>query len=106
MAYIYQVGFDIRPDQMTELEIGSSLERVLGYLRTLLPTEPGFITAQAMYSLDTPERVHLVFESIWEDWDLLHAHLESGLAEHKVLQEFEPHVTLQGLTSHVYAEVP
>lgn len=105
MAYIYQVAFDIKPDQMTELEIGSSLERVLGYLRTLLPAERGFETSRAMRSVGLPDRVHLVFESVWEEWEDVERHRESSLSEHKVLKEFEPLVSLEDLTSQIYQEV-
>lgn len=105
MAYIYQVAFDIKPDQMTELEIGSSLERVLGYLRTLLPAERGFITSRAMRSVGLRESVHLLFQSVWEEWEDVQRHRESSLSEDKVLKEFEPHVALEGLTSQIYQEV-
>jgi hypothetical protein len=105
MAYVYQVSFDIRPEQMSELQIGGSLERVLGYLRTLLPGEPGHITSRAFYSLDMPDRTHLIFQSIWEAWDDLEAHRSSSLAENKVLTEFQPHVALEDLVVHVYEEV-
>jgi hypothetical protein len=105
MAYIYQVSFDIRPEQMGELEIGASLERVLGYLRTLLPAETGFVTSRAMYSVDNVERTHLVFESVWENWGDLDDHRQSSLAEDKVLTEFKPHVALEDLSVHAYQEV-
>ena len=105
MAYAFQVDFDIRPDQMSELEVGASLERVLGYLRTLLPGEPGFVSARALYSLDIPGKTHLVFQSIWQTWEDLMVHQQSALAENKALIEFQPHVTLQDLTVHVYEEV-
>jgi hypothetical protein len=105
MAYVYQVSFDIRPDQMSELQIGASLERVLGYLRSLLPGQPGHITSRAMYSLDMPDRTHLVFQSVWEAWDDLKAHRQSSLAEDKVLTEFQPHVSLEDLVVHLYEEV-
>ena len=105
MAYVYQVSFDIRPDQMSELEIGASLERVLGYLRTLLPGQPGHITSRALYSLDVPDRTHLIFQSVWDTWDELEAHRGSSLAEEEVLTEFEPHVALEDLAVHVYEEV-
>jgi hypothetical protein len=105
MAYIYHVGFDIDADQMTELEIGSSLERVLGYLRTLLPAERGFITSRAMRSIGLPGRSHLVFQSVWEEWEDVERHRESSLAEDKVLKEFEPHVVLDDLTRQIYEEV-
>lgn len=105
MAYMYQIEFDIRPTQMSELQIGAALQRVLGYLRTLLPGQPGFMTARAMYSMDIPDRTHLLFESQWERWDDLISHRKSRLAEDKVLQEFQPHVKLEDLQAHTYAEV-
>jgi hypothetical protein len=105
MAYAYQVDFDIRPDQMNELEVGSSLERVLGYLRALLPGEPGFVSARALYSLDVPGKTHLVVQSIWQTWEDLVAHRQSALAENKALLEFQPHVTLQDLVVHAYEEI-
>ncbi|MFL7795172.1 MAG: hypothetical protein AB8I69_23735 [Anaerolineae bacterium] len=105
MAYIYQVGFDIRPDQMSELQVGASLERVLAYLRALLPGEVGYITARAMYSVDVPDRTHLIFESVWEGWDDLESHRRSSISEDKVLTEFKPHVELQDLTVRAYEEV-
>lgn len=105
MAYIYHVSFDIRPDQMTELEIGASLERVLAYLRSLLPSESGYVTSRAMHSVGLADRTHLVFQSVWQDWDDLERHRQSSLAEDKVLKEFEPHVALDDLTVRVYEEV-
>jgi hypothetical protein len=105
MAYIYHVGFDINADQMTELEIGSSLERVLGYLRALLPAERGFITSRAMRSIGLPGKSHLVFQSVWEEWEDVERHRQSSLAEDKVLKEFEPHVVLDDLTRQIYEEV-
>src|SRR5512137_2302002 len=98
MAYALQVEFDIRPDQMDELAVGASLERVLGFLRTLLPGEPGFVSARALYSLDIAGKTHLVLQSIWQTWADLVAHQQSGLAENKVLVEFQPHVTFSDLT--------
>lgn len=106
MAYVYQVTFNIDPEQMEQLEIGASLERVLGYLRTLLPSQIGFIAARAMVSLDMPDVRHLVFQSVWDTWDDVSAHRRSSLLEDKVLKEFEPHVPLEDLVSHIYEEVP
>lgn len=105
MAYIYQVSFDIRPDQMNQLEIGASLERVLSYLRALLPSMPGNVTSRAMYSLDIPGKTQLVFQSVWGTWDDLEAHRGSSLDEYKVLAEFQPHVSLEDLSVHIYEEV-
>jgi len=106
MAYTYQVSFEIEPDQMEQLQIGAALERVLGYLRTLLPNELGFNSARALFSLDIPGKTHLLVQSIWDEWEDLEAHRNSGLAEQKVLSEFEPHVALEDLKVHIYEEVP
>jgi hypothetical protein len=106
MAYIYQVTFKIEPQQMDELTMGHSLERVLGYLRTLLPSQMGFITSRAMYSLDFADKTHLIFQSVWETWDDVTAHRDSSLLEDKILKEFEPHVPLEDLNIHIYEEVP
>ena len=105
MAYVYQVSFDIRPEQMGQLEIGASLERVLAYLRALLPSEAGYITSRAMSSLDYPERTHVIVQSVWDSWEDLARHRRSSLAEDKVLSEFEPHVALGDLAVHAYEEV-
>jgi len=107
MAYIYSISFDIEPDKMDELQVGASLERTLGYLRTLLPSETGFITARAMYALDPDQNgeIDLIFQSVWNRWEDLKAHQASSLAEDKVLREFEPHVELQDLRVRIYEEV-
>ncbi len=74
MAYVYEVSFDIQADQMSQLEIGAPLERVIGYLRTLLPSEPGFVTSRAMYSIGVPDKTNLVIQSVWERWEDLENH--------------------------------
>jgi hypothetical protein len=105
MAYIYHIDFDIGADQMDQLEIGAALERVLGYLRILLPSEAGYVTARAMYSLDRGDMIQLVFQSVWETWEDLQKHRKSELSEDKVLTEFEPHVALEDLVVQIYEEV-
>lgn len=105
MAYTYHVSFEIGQEQMEQLHIGAALEKILGYLRTLLPNEPGFITARAMYSLDILSSTHIIVQSTWDQWGDLLAHQSSGLAEQKVLSEFKPHVKLDDLTVHTYEEV-
>ncbi len=105
MAYIYQVSFDIPIEQMDELKIGGALQRVLGYLKTMLPVDDGYTTARAMSSLDLTDRTHLVIESVWDQWEDLEAHRNSQLSENKILAEFEPHVELQNLTTHIFTEV-
>lgn len=105
MAYIYQVGFDVRPDQMSELEIGASIERVLGFLLTLLPNEEGYITARAMHSIDNGEAVTLVVESMWDNWEEFEKHANSAMVEDKVLLEFDPHIDRGSLRRRVYEEI-
>jgi heme-degrading monooxygenase HmoA len=106
MAYTYQVSFEIEHEQMDQLRIGAALEKILSYLRTLLPNQPGFISARAMFSIDIQDKTHLQVQSIWDEWEDLLAHQRSELAEQKVLAEFEPHVALEDLSVHVYEEVP
>ena len=105
MAYTYQVKFKIGDDRMELLRIGSDLEKVIGYLRTLLPNEPGFIYARGMYSLDIPGATHVVVQSTWDLWEDLQRHRESGMAEQKVLAEFDGQLSPDDLTVPVYEEV-
>jgi hypothetical protein len=105
VAYIYEVSFDINKNQMSQLEIGQPLERVLGYLRTLLPGEPGYVTSRAMYSMDDPDNTNLVVQSVWEMWDDLENHKNSSLAEQKALTEFAPHISQDALKVRIYEEV-
>lgn len=105
MPYIYEVTFTIRPDQMDGLKIGHSLERVLGYLRAVLPNEHGFMTSRALYSIDDPRATRIVFFSEWGDWEALERHRDSALLETKVLSEFDPHVRPEDMTARIYAEV-
>ena len=106
MAYVYQVSFAIRHEQMEQLRVGATLEKVLGYLKTLLPNEPGFITAHAFYSLNIAGKTQLVVQSLWDQWEDLQMHQQSELAEKKVLSEFKPHVAVENLSVHIYEEVP
>lgn len=105
MPYVYEVSFDIAPGEMEDLDVDSSLGRVLGYLRALLPNEHGFVRSHAMYSLDDPEHRRLVFRSEWGSWEALVKHRDSELMEAKVLEEFDPHVPAESITTRVYAEV-
>jgi hypothetical protein len=107
MAYIYSISFDIGPDQMSQLEIGASLERTLAYLRALLPSSEGFISARGMYAMTPGEdgEIDLMFNSLWDQWEDLDAHRKSSLAENKILLEFEPHVELDDLRVRIYEEI-
>jgi heme-degrading monooxygenase HmoA len=103
---MYQLHFSISPKDMDELELGAALERVVGYLKVLLPSVPGFVTARALFSVDSPERTDIVVQSLWETWDDLVRHRDSSLSEEKVLKEFERHLTIGDLTSRAYEEIP
>jgi hypothetical protein len=105
MAYIYEVSFDIGSNQLNALKIGASLERVLGYLRTLLPSEVGYITSRALYSLSSEEITHVVFMSEWEEWEDMDQHRQSPMLEDKIILEFDPHIQLEHLTERIYNEV-
>jgi hypothetical protein len=105
VPYIYEVSFDVKPEAARDLDIGTSLGRVLGYLRVLLPSEHGFVTQRAIYSVDDPARSRLVLMSEWGSWEALEAHRDSDLLETKVLEEFGPHVPREAMTARVYAEV-
>jgi heme-degrading monooxygenase HmoA len=90
---------------MSELEIGASLERVLGYLRTLLPSQDGFITSRALHSLEQANKIELLFESVWDNWENVQAHRDSALSEEKIFLEFGPHINRENLSTGLYEEV-
>lgn len=105
MAYVYEVSFDIDSNKMNQLKIGSSLQRVLGYIRTLLPSEDGYITSRALYSLESDETTHVIFQSEWQAWEDLDQHIKSSMMENKILKEFDPHVKLEHLQGRTFNEV-
>jgi hypothetical protein len=105
MSYVYEVSFDIDSSKMDQLKIGSSLERILGYLRTLLPSESGYVTSRALYSLNSEDTIHVIFQSEWQEWEDLYRHSASAILEDKVLKEFEPHVKLEHLKSRTLNEI-
>jgi hypothetical protein len=106
MAYIYQTVFDIRADEVSQIQVGKSLGQSLAYLKAFLPNETGFITSRAMVSMSQEEKTHLVLESNWEDWESLEMHLKnSPFAEHKILSKFDLKVTPQDIKTFIYEEV-
>jgi hypothetical protein len=104
VAYVYQVSFDLPLERQDQLQVGSSLERVLGFLRVSLPEEPGYTSARAAYSLDLPDRIRVVFESVWDHWEDLESHRRSARAEDKILFEFAS-LTREMLEVHTLREV-
>ena len=105
MPYVHQVSFNLPQNQSAELKIGAPLQRVIAYLRALLPNEVGYVTSRAMYSIDNSDRMRVVFQSVWENWDHLVAHRNSQVMEGKTLTEFGHLVTGNDITSQSFAEV-
>ncbi len=105
MPYVYEVAFNIQPEQMTELQVGKSLRRTASYLKARLPGRHGFITADAAYSVDNPDITRVVFRSEWSDWEDVEQHRESSLLEDKVIKEFDPIFSTADMTIRTYAKV-
>lgn len=105
MPYVYEVSFDIRPDQMSQVEVGQSLERLVGYMKIRLPVQPGFVFADVWYSVDDPEKTRIVARSEWSEWCDVRGHRESSVLEDHLFVEFDPHVSPDDITIRTYAEV-
>jgi len=106
MGFIYQTTFDLRSEDASQVRIGKSIGESLAYLKAFLPGESGFIDARAMMSMVQNDRVHIVFESNWNDWESLETHLKKSLfAEQKILPQFELDVKPMDLTTAIYEEV-
>jgi hypothetical protein len=105
MPYVYEVSFDLPPDRMADIEIGHSLERLVGYMKTRLPSQRGFVYTHAVYSVDDPDAIRVVVRSEWSDWSDVKLHKQSELLEDSLFQEFEPHIAKEDITIRTYAEV-
>jgi hypothetical protein len=105
MPYVYEVSFEIAPEQMTQLEIGKSLDRLVGYMKIRLPAQPGFMFADAWYSVDDPETTRVIARSEWSDWCDVQSHRESAIVEDQLFEQFEPHIKPGDITIRTYAEV-
>ncbi len=105
MAYVYEVSFDIPDDQAPQLRVGASVQRVLAYLRSLLPNIQGYVTTRAMYSLTDEPNIRLVFQSVWDDAEHLNRHLHSRMEEQTVMLEFAPNARIENLEARVYEEL-
>jgi hypothetical protein len=105
VPYVYEVSFDITPDQMTQLEIGHSLERLVGYMKIRLPVQEGFVFADAWYSVDDPAKTRVIARSEWSDWTDVEKHRKSSILEDHLFEEFDPHVNKDNVTIRTYAEV-
>lgn len=106
MSYIYHISFNIDRSEIDQLSIGKSLQNSVGYLRALLPGEPGYITSRAMYLISDYEKTHIIFESVWETWDDIELHRKnSRMDENRLLKDFQMKVNLQNLEANIYEEV-
>lgn len=105
MPYIYEVSFDVPRDKMEELEIGQSLERLVGFMKVRLPAQRGFVYADAVYSVDDPDKTRVVMRSHWSDWTDVVNHRKGVFIEDHVLEQFEPHVEKDAIMIRSYAEV-
>ncbi len=105
MPYVYEISFEIRPDQMSQIEIGQSLERLVGYMKIRLPVQSGFVFADAWYSVDDAEKTRIIARSEWSEWSDVEGHRKSTILEDHLFEEFEPHVSSEDITIRTYAEV-
>ena len=105
MPYVYHTVFDMDPSQMSQLEVGAEIEIIAATLRSIMPGDHGHIHSRTMYSLDRPDRVHVIFESLWEDWDDLVAHREGEHDEYTYVTRWAPQTVTGPVTTHVYGEV-
>lgn len=106
MAYIYHISFDIDQKDFGQLSIGKGLQSSLSYLKALLPSEPGYITSRAMYSISDTQKTHVILESVWETWEDIQNHRQkSRLDENQLLNAFDLKVELLNLEASLYEEV-
>ena len=105
VPYVYEVSFDLPNDKLTELEIGQSLERLIGFMKVRLPAQRGFVFADAVYSVDDSKKIRVVMRSEWSDWTDVQKHRKATVVEDHVFEEFDPHVDRDAITVRTYAEV-
>ena len=55
-------------------------------------------------ALDRPDSVHVIFESLWEDWDDLVQHREGDLDEYKYVTRWVPYSITGPVTTHIYGQ--
>ncbi len=105
--YTIELSFLIPSSRIDQLVgIGNSIERGIGYMRSLLPSEPGFVTARAMYTIDDANTTQVVFHSVWEEWQDLENHRHSYLDERRLIKEFTPALSVENINIRIYSEVP
>lgn len=104
MPYVYEVSFDVPSAKLSEPQVSESLQRLAGFLKVRLPFQTGFVFADAVYSIDDPEKTRVVTRSVWTDWEDIRRHRDAAVVEDQVVQEFDPHVDRDAITVRTYAE--
>lgn len=105
MPYIYQVSFDIPLGRRERLGgARPEMDRTVGYLNSLLPDFPGFLTSWAMYSLHLPDVMRVFYHSVWAQWGDLEAHRRSAMEESKVFSHWA-NVNPSDITIGIFVEV-
>jgi hypothetical protein len=102
---MYEVSFNIEPKILSKDEISVSLEKVLGYMKVLFPSQDGYMDARAFFSLNEKENTYVTCISEWEFWEDLEHHRNSRFSEDKVLEEFGPDIKEKDLIIRIYEEV-
>jgi hypothetical protein len=67
--------------------------------------QPGFVFADAWYSVDDPGSTRVVTRSEWSDWSDVEDHRLSSMLEDHLFEEFDPHVNVANISTRTYAEV-
>ena len=49
MSYLYEVSFNVDPKVLSKEELSIPLEKVLGYMKTLFPSQKGWMDARAFF---------------------------------------------------------
>jgi hypothetical protein len=105
MSYLYEVSFNVDPKALSKEKLNIPLEKVLGYMKPLFPSQKGWMDARAFFSLNEKNNTYVVCISEWEYWEDLENHRKSNLSEDKVLEEFGPHIKEKDLIIRIFEEV-
>ena len=105
MPYVYELTFDIPSEGIAEIDrVGASLDRVVAYLRAIVPDFEGYMGSRAMFSIDKPDAVTVRFETVWEGWRDAEGHIRSAYQPAKVFEHFG-YVDPQTMNIRIYQEV-
>ena len=105
MPYVYEVSFEVPREKMSELEIGQSLDRLVGFMKVRLPAQRGFVLSDAFYSVDHADKIRVVMRSEWSDWTDVENHRKSAaVVEDQAFEQFQ-HLSPNDITVRIYAAV-